>query len=67
MDIAFLTIAEFGRAYAARELSPVEATRALLDRVAAHDGALHSFIRVTGELALAEELVDLLRLRGIIG
>src|SRR5579864_6685510 len=54
MDIAFLTIAELSRAYDRRELSPVEVTRALLDRIAAHDGALDSFIRVTGEVALAE-------------
>jgi aspartyl-tRNA(Asn)/glutamyl-tRNA(Gln) amidotransferase subunit A len=54
MDIAFLTIAELNRAYDRRELSPVEVTRALLDRVAAHDGRLNSFIRVTPEVALAE-------------
>ncbi len=54
MDIAFLTIAELGRAYDRKELSPVEVTRALLDRIAAHDGKLHSFIRVTEEVALAE-------------
>ena len=53
MDIAYLTIAKLGRAYDRRELSPVEVTRALLDRVAAHDGKLHSFIRVTEEVALA--------------
>jgi hypothetical protein len=50
----FLTIAELDRAYDRKELSPVEVTRALLDRVAAHDGKLHSFIRVTPEVALAE-------------
>ena len=54
MDPAFLTIAELGRLYDQRELSPVEVTRSLLDRIAAHDGKLHSFIRVTPELALAE-------------
>ena len=54
MNPAFLTIAELGRLYDRRELSPVEATRALLDRIAANDGKLHSFIRVTPELALAE-------------
>ena len=35
MDPAFLTIAELGRLYDRRELSPVEVTRALLDRIAA--------------------------------
>jgi aspartyl-tRNA(Asn)/glutamyl-tRNA(Gln) amidotransferase subunit A len=54
MDPAFLTIAELNRLYDQRELSPVEVTRALLDRIAAHDGRLHSFIRVTPEVALAE-------------
>lgn len=54
MDIAFLTIAELGRAYDRHELSPVEVTRALLDRIAAHDGKLHSFIRVTEDVALAD-------------
>src|SRR5439155_1470133 len=54
MDPAFLTIAELNRLYDQRELSPVEVTRSLLDRIAAHDGRLHSFIRVTPELALAE-------------
>ena len=38
MDIAFLTIAELNRLYDRRELSPVEVTQALLDRIAAHDG-----------------------------
>ena len=54
MDIPFLTVAELGRSYDKRELSPVEVTRALLDRIAAHDGKLNSFIRVTPEVALAE-------------
>jgi len=54
MDPAFLTIAELNRLYDQRELSPVEVTRSLLDRIAAHDGKLHSFIRVTPEVALAE-------------
>ena len=54
MDIPFLTIAELNRSFETRELSPVEVTRALLDRIAAHDGKLHSFIRVTADVALAE-------------
>jgi Asp-tRNA(Asn)/Glu-tRNA(Gln) amidotransferase A subunit family amidase len=43
MDPAFLTIAELGRLYDRRELSPVEVTRSLLDRITAHDPKLHSF------------------------
>src|SRR5947207_9171371 len=53
MDIAFLTIAELNRLYRQLELSPVEVTKALLARIAAHDGKLHSFLRVTEEAALA--------------
>src|SRR5271154_1386109 len=53
MDVAFLTIAELGRLYRRRELSPVEVTRALLARIAAHDGKLHSFLRLSEETALA--------------
>src|SRR5206468_1403532 len=54
MDVAFLTIAELGRLYRQRELSPVEVTKALFARIAAHDGKLHSFLRLTEEAALAE-------------
>ena len=54
MDVAFLTIAELGRLYRRHELSPVEVTKALLARTAAHDGKLHSFLRLTEEAALAE-------------
>ena len=54
MDVAFLTIAELNRLYRGRELSPVEVTKALLARIAAHDGQLHSFLRLTEEIALVE-------------
>src|SRR5258708_16194232 len=54
MDVAFLTIAELNRLYRSRELSPVEVTKALLARIAAHDGKLHSFLRLTEEVALRE-------------
>src|SRR5437763_15599520 len=54
MDVAYLTIAELNRLYRRRELSPVEVTKALLSRIAAHDGKLHSFLRLTEEAALAE-------------
>src|SRR5712691_3498271 len=54
MDVAFLTIAELQRLYARHELSPVEATKALLARIVAHNGKLHSFLRLTEEAALAE-------------
>src|SRR5438477_170864 len=54
MDVAFLTIAELNRLYRQRELSPVEVTKALLARIAAHDGNLHSFLRLTEDVALRE-------------
>ena len=54
MDVAFLTIAELNRLYRQRELSPVEVTKTLLARIAAHDEKLHSFLRVTEEVALAD-------------
>jgi aspartyl-tRNA(Asn)/glutamyl-tRNA(Gln) amidotransferase subunit A len=37
-----------------REVSPVEVTAALLDRIARLDGALHAFITVTADLALSQ-------------
>ena len=54
MDVAFLTIAELNRLYYRRELSPVDVTRASIDRIASHDGKLHSFLLVTEEGALEE-------------
>ena len=48
------TIAEAARLIAAKELSPVELTRACLARVHAHDGELHVFVHMTEERALAE-------------
>ena len=62
MDVAFLTIAELGRLYRRRELSPVEVTRALLARIATHDGKLHSFLRLSEEAALAPSRSSTLKL-----
>lgn len=45
-ELHWLTAAEIGAAYAARQLSPVELVRALLDRVAALDAQLHAFLRI---------------------
>ena len=50
----FLTIAEAARQIAARKLSPVELTRHCLDRIAADDAKLNSFILVTPERAMAD-------------
>jgi aspartyl-tRNA(Asn)/glutamyl-tRNA(Gln) amidotransferase subunit A len=54
MTGAIPTIAEAARLFAARRLSPVELTRACLDRVRALDDRLHTFVRLTEERALAE-------------
>src|SRR5207253_1941356 len=48
------TIAEAARLISAKQLSPVELTRACLDRVQALDGKLHAFVHLTEERALAE-------------
>jgi aspartyl-tRNA(Asn)/glutamyl-tRNA(Gln) amidotransferase subunit A len=48
------TIAEASRLLRAKELSPVELTRACLDRIERLDARLHAFVHVTEERALAE-------------
>ena len=52
-ELAFLTIAEASRLIAARKLSPVELTEACLDRIAALDDQLDSFVTLTAERARA--------------
>ena len=52
--IAYATIRELGARYRRRELSPVEVTQALLARIAKLDPALHAFVTVTAERALAD-------------
>jgi amidase len=37
-----------------KEVSPVELTQAMLDRIAAHDGKLYSYLTVTADLALQQ-------------
>jgi len=54
MSGAIQTIAEAARLIAAKQLSPVELTRACLDRVHKLDGELHAFVHLTEERALAE-------------
>ena len=54
MTAAIPTIAEAARQIAAKELSPVELTRACLDRVHKLDNELHAFVHLTEERALAE-------------
>jgi aspartyl-tRNA(Asn)/glutamyl-tRNA(Gln) amidotransferase subunit A len=53
-QLTSLTIAEAARAFRARQLSPVELTRACLERIEALDGKLNAFVTVLPERALAE-------------
>lgn len=62
------TIAELSAALAAGELSAVELTQALLDRINAHNPALNAFITVTAEQALEQaRLADARRAKGEAG
>jgi len=56
-DLHYLTIVELAARIATRQVSPVEATRAQLDRIADVDRALDSFALVTPDLAMAEAKV----------
>jgi aspartyl-tRNA(Asn)/glutamyl-tRNA(Gln) amidotransferase subunit A len=50
----FLTIAEAGKLLKAKKLSPVELTKAFLDRIEKHDKKIDSYLLVTGDLALKQ-------------
>jgi aspartyl-tRNA(Asn)/glutamyl-tRNA(Gln) amidotransferase subunit A len=54
MTAAIPTIAEAAKLIAAKRLSPVELTRACLDRVHTLDPRLHAFVHLTEARALAE-------------
>ncbi len=53
-DIEFLGIAELGRRYRRRELSPVDVATAHLDRIGRLDKTLNSYVTVTAERALSD-------------
>ncbi|HEY9281015.1 MAG TPA: amidase [Eoetvoesiella sp.] len=53
-DLNWLTATEIGAAYAKRQLSPVELTRSLLDRISEHDGQLRAFIHINEDDALRQ-------------
>ena len=62
------TLTDLAAGLAAGDFTSVEVTTALLDRIAEHDGALNSFITVTGEQALAAaEAADAKRAAGNAG
>jgi aspartyl-tRNA(Asn)/glutamyl-tRNA(Gln) amidotransferase subunit A len=52
-DLTRLSAAVLAEKLTAREVSSVEATQAHLDRIADVDGAIHAFLQVSGETALA--------------
>ena len=53
----YLSIHEAQRLIQSRELSPVELTRLVLERVAAVDGKLHAYINLMGDSAMEEARV----------
>ena len=53
-DLAYLTVAEGAELLRAKKLSPVEWTKALLDRIAAIDYHYNAFLVVTADKALAQ-------------
>ncbi|MGH8485114.1 MAG: amidase, partial [Pseudomonas sp.] len=53
-DLHYLEMHELSLLIRSRKLSPVEVTEAQLDRIDALDGELHSYARVTAELALEQ-------------
>jgi aspartyl-tRNA(Asn)/glutamyl-tRNA(Gln) amidotransferase subunit A len=53
-DLAWLTVAEAAELLRGKKLSPVEYTKALIDRVERHDKMLNAFLRFTPELALED-------------
>ena len=46
-ELPFLTVADLGRRIQAREISPVEATEAYLERIERIDGRINSYITVS--------------------
>ena len=52
-DIPFLSAASLAQSIRAKQVSPVEATQAYLDRIEALDGQLNSYITVCADEAMA--------------
>ena len=53
-ELCYLTIGEASRLIQSREISPVELTRAFLDRIETVDGRLKSYVTVLAESVMAE-------------
>ena len=56
VDLTALTVAELGRAYSDRSLSPVEVTRAFLDRIEDVDPGIGAYVTVTSDLAIEQAI-----------
>jgi Asp-tRNA(Asn)/Glu-tRNA(Gln) amidotransferase A subunit family amidase len=52
-DLCYLTIRDAGRLLQSRQLSPVELTRAFLNRIEQLDATLQSYITVLSDRALS--------------
>ncbi len=64
-DLTTLTITDALAKLRARAITAVELTQAYLDRIAAHDGAIHAYLHLTAERALADaRAADEARARG---
>lgn len=53
-DMAYMTIRALGARYRKRDISPVEVTRMLLERISQLDPVLHAFVTVTADRAMAD-------------
>ncbi|NLD69633.1 MAG: amidase [Limnobacter sp.] len=53
-NLPFATMSELAEAYRSKELSPVEVTKAMLERIEKLDSKLHSYVTVTPEIALEQ-------------
>lgn len=54
MDLHYLELTEIAAWIRARQISPLEVARALLDRIAAMDGQLGSYVQVMADTAMAQ-------------
>jgi amidase len=53
-ELCSMTLVDVAGRIERKEISPVELTRALLDRIEAIDGKLHSYLTVTADLAMRQ-------------
>jgi aspartyl-tRNA(Asn)/glutamyl-tRNA(Gln) amidotransferase subunit A len=54
LDVLYLPVSELGPLLRKKKLSPVELTRAYLERIDRHAGVLNAFVTVTDDLALQQ-------------